>query len=213
MKIMELPLVGGHPALDLVNTLDWDAEARDYLASYEDLVVWFSRTSLTELTELGAVGIPPVTDRVAVLARVIALRSALRLVLFAQLGISGWTEPENIAALALVADRNALAASRARLVPGHAGEPILRVVGTAADHHIEDRLADSALELLTHGMVGHVSRCPIEKGGCGWFFLDQSRNSSRTWCRMEDCGNRVKSRALTERRRRARAEQRAKVEE
>jgi predicted RNA-binding Zn ribbon-like protein len=32
-------------------------------------------------------------------------------------------------------------------------------------------------------------------------FLDQSRNGSRRWCRMADCGTAVKSRRLTERRR------------
>ncbi|MBD1908980.1 CGNR zinc finger domain-containing protein [Leptolyngbya sp. FACHB-16] len=29
--------------------------------------------------------------------------------------------------------------------------------------------------------------------GCGWFFLDFSRNRSRRWCDMEDCGNRAKA--------------------
>jgi predicted RNA-binding Zn ribbon-like protein len=32
-------------------------------------------------------------------------------------------------------------------------------------------------------------------------FLDRSRNHSRRWCRMADCGTEVKARRLTERRR------------
>jgi predicted RNA-binding Zn ribbon-like protein len=36
-------------------------------------------------------------------------------------------------------------------------------------------------------------------------FLDRSRNGSRRWCRMADCGTTVKARRLTERRRAARA--------
>ena len=28
--------------------------------------------------------------------------------------------------------------------------------------------------------------------GCGWLFLDQSRNSSRRWCASGDCGNRAR---------------------
>ncbi|MCL4825828.1 MAG: CGNR zinc finger domain-containing protein [Caldilinea sp.] len=29
---------------------------------------------------------------------------------------------------------------------------------------------------------------------CGWLFFDASRNRSRRWCSMEDCGNRAKAR-------------------
>jgi predicted RNA-binding Zn ribbon-like protein len=31
-------------------------------------------------------------------------------------------------------------------------------------------------------------------GGCQWAFYDASRNRSRTWCSMEECGNREKTR-------------------
>lgn len=34
---------------------------------------------------------------------------------------------------------------------------------------------------------------------CRWGFLDTSRNRSRRWCEMADCGNRAKSRAWRER--------------
>ena len=27
---------------------------------------------------------------------------------------------------------------------------------------------------------------------CGWLFIDMSRNKSRRWCDMKDCGNRAK---------------------
>jgi len=53
--------------------------------------------------------------------------------------------------------------------------------------------------------LSRVRRCPPSEGGCGWLFLDQSRNGSRRWCRMADCGTAAKSRRLTERRRAARA--------
>jgi len=37
-----------------------------------------------------------------------------------------------------------------------------------------------------------VGVCPGE--GCGWLFFDTSKNRSRRWCAMEDCGNRAKAR-------------------
>ncbi|MBZ2410557.1 CGNR zinc finger domain-containing protein [Streptomyces sp. L06] len=30
--------------------------------------------------------------------------------------------------------------------------------------------------------------------GCGWFFLDRTRNSARRWCGSGDCGNRDRAR-------------------
>jgi predicted RNA-binding Zn ribbon-like protein len=29
---------------------------------------------------------------------------------------------------------------------------------------------------------------------CGWLFLDMSKNRSRRWCSMSDCGNTAKAR-------------------
>ena len=30
--------------------------------------------------------------------------------------------------------------------------------------------------------------------GCGWVFLDETKNRRRRWCSMKDCGNRAKAR-------------------
>ena len=68
-----------------------------------------------------------------------------------------------------------------------------------------DRLADAAVDLLRTLDVDHLKTCPLVDGGCGWLFLDRSRNSSRRWCSMDDCGAKAKARRLTDRRRRARS--------
>jgi predicted RNA-binding Zn ribbon-like protein len=52
-------------------------------------------------------------------------------------------------------------------------------------------VARSAAELLTSEDLGRVGECHGE--GCGWLFLDMSRNRSRRWCSMEECGNRAKA--------------------
>jgi predicted RNA-binding Zn ribbon-like protein len=61
------------------------------------------------------------------------------------------------------------------------------------------RIVHSAVELLLHGRIERLRMC----GNCPWLFLDLSRNASRRWCSMENCGTAVKIRLLTERRRRA----------
>jgi predicted RNA-binding Zn ribbon-like protein len=50
----------------------------------------------------------------------------------------------------------------------------------------------SAAALLTSPELERLRRCGGED--CGWLFLDQSRNRSRRWCTMEDCGNLAKVR-------------------
>jgi len=68
---------------------------------------------------------------------------------------------------------------------------------------VPDRLAAACVELVQTVDVLQLKACPLDEGGCGWLFLDRSRNGSRRWCTMEDCGAHAKARRLTERRRRA----------
>jgi predicted RNA-binding Zn ribbon-like protein len=49
-------------------------------------------------------------------------------------------------------------------------------------------LAYAAWDLLTSGPLDRVKRCHA----CPWLYLDQSKNGSRRWCSMEDCGKAVK---------------------
>lgn len=53
-------------------------------------------------------------------------------------------------------------------------------------------VAYSAAELVTGSEADRVKSCPAE--GCGWIFVDRSRNRSRRWCDMQSCGNREKAR-------------------
>ena len=66
----------------------------------------------------------------------------------------------------------------------------------ASGADVVGRVAESAVDLLTHGPLDRVGECPA----CGWLFLDTSRNGRRAWCSMETCGSRVKSRRYYERR-------------
>ena len=38
-----------------------------------------------------------------------------------------------------------------------------------------------------------------EENECTWIFLDETKNHSRRWCSMRDCGNRAKARRHYER--------------
>ena len=58
-------------------------------------------------------------------------------------------------------------------------------------------VARSAAELLTSGDSSRLRQCVGED--CGWLFVDTSRNGSRQWCDMKDCGNLAKVRRFRER--------------
>ena len=54
-------------------------------------------------------------------------------------------------------------------------------------------VARSAAELLTSDESDRVRECEDDRG-CGYLFIDQSKNRSRRWCSMDSCGNRAKAR-------------------
>jgi len=56
-----------------------------------------------------------------------------------------------------------------------------------------------AVELLLSPKRRNVRRCEGPPG-CGWLFLDHTKNRSRRWCSMRDCGNRAKMRRFHEKR-------------
>jgi predicted RNA-binding Zn ribbon-like protein len=206
MDVAALPLVGGHPALDLVNTVErGGGERRDHLTDPPALLRWASRAGLVDDGEAQAVADswerdPAAAD--AALATARAVRETLHPALLAAIGI----EPPDPGALERLRERWVAALVRSRLAPDSGRTSAARlVVGTEPATLIADRAAAGAVEVLRGADLARLRRCPPEAGGCGWLFLDRSRNGSRRWCRMADCGTAVKARRLTERRRAARA--------
>ena len=59
-------------------------------------------------------------------------------------------------------------------------------------------VARSAANLLTSAQLDRVKVCEDDRG-CGFLFLDTSRNRSRRWCDMKGCGNRAKVRRYRKR--------------
>ena len=64
-------------------------------------------------------------------------------------------------------------------------------------------VALDAADLLERELPAGRTRLCDESaiGRCGWLFLDETRNHSRRYCSMKDCGNRAKQRRFQERKR------------
>jgi predicted RNA-binding Zn ribbon-like protein len=58
----------------------------------------------------------------------------------------------------------------------------------------------SSASLLTSAQLDRVKICEDDRG-CGFLFLDTSRNRSRRWCSMTGCGNRARVRRHRKRQR------------
>ena len=201
--IRDIPLVAGHPALDLVNTVEprrpvgAPGTVHEHLAGAGDLLVWAERALLITGAEAAAeaaawADIPALaTDS---LDGVRAVREALFAVLRGSADSS----------LELLWAQSAAAGGRSQLRrSGSSGFEL--VVGVEPGSVVLDRVATAAIELLTTVDLELLRACPLEEGGCGWLFLDRSRGRTRRWCVMADCGAKAKSRRLTDRRRAARS--------
>ena len=53
-------------------------------------------------------------------------------------------------------------------------------------------VALSAVDLLTSDRLSLVRECEDDRG-CGYLFIDMTKNHSRRWCSMDSCGNRAKA--------------------
>jgi len=183
-------LDGGHPALDLVNTVygqvGGPVEA-DVLATPRDLVTFARR--------VGAAGRETPAGPAA-LQSALALREALDAVLRACL--DGEEPPARARRAVEDAAGAAVRAGRLRRTGG-----ALAWTWPARDAMSPvHRLAHAALALLTSDADMADLRCCA---ACCWLFLDRSRGSGRRWCSMADCGTEAKKRRYVQRRRERRA--------
>lgn len=205
MRNPELRIVGGHPVLDLVNTVTPRRPGgREHITSPTALLAWSRRVGLVgagEARTISAAWRARSGSAGQALHATLDVRESVYGILAARLADP---TPGPVAALEHLTLRWAAATARSTLVAG-ADRPAEVVVGTDPAFVVPDRLAFAAVELLRAVDPRHVKECPVDEGGCGWLFLDQSRNSSRRWCAMADCGAQAKARKLTERRRAARA--------
>jgi predicted RNA-binding Zn ribbon-like protein len=193
-------MTAGHPALDLVNTLDdrfSEGGPVELLASYDDLLRFVRQAELISDRQFrGLKGLDlSKQERSAVLAEAIQLRESLATVLYAHL------DDRKVAKNA-VKDLEAIfqrAAGHRRLVfeRKKGNTPRLASRWEFKDVGRESRspawlLAQSANDLLSSTEATHIRRCASST--CQWLFLDISKNHTRRWCDMKVCGNRNKAR-------------------
>jgi predicted RNA-binding Zn ribbon-like protein len=109
---------------------------------------------------------------------------------------------EALRALVLANNGFALEREPLRIVNAAAARLALRL---DADRHVHveansdplDAVVAVALAAMLDGSWGRLKACR----NCHWSFYDRSPNRSATWCSMQLCGNRTKTRAYRRRKR------------
>jgi predicted RNA-binding Zn ribbon-like protein len=188
----EIELAGGALALDFANTVGGThvRPTHDHLRDYGDIA---------RFAVLAGGLQPGVAKRLAERAErdprraaaVYELGIALREAIWAVFSALASGDAPREQDLALIGDAAAAGAARSRLVYDRDG------VGWSlpADGDELERplwgIARSAADLLTSSDRDRVKECA--SATCEWVFLDRSRNHSRRWCDMSDCGNRAKA--------------------
>ncbi len=204
--------IGGFLCLDFVNTVEGRSRLkyakgsysndaymihRDKLSSYSDLVVWSQHEETDLLTSRDAKRLMQLAKSharaaQAVFERAIELREALYRILKS---VTEDRKP-NPSDLEKLNDELIAARAHEKLVFSSATfETTWEEMGSNLDSPLWP-LIRSAGELLTADL-SRLRQCGGEE--CGWFFLDTSRNRSRQWCDMKDCGNLAKVRRFRQR--------------
>ena len=195
-------LLGGVLCLDFANSVDdrTGSHPADYLLDYADLARWGRHAGQLDQGELNVLLAEarrrPDAAR-AVLAGAIALREAIYRVFAA---VAHDERPAEVD-LETIKRAYLTALERARLDEVGDGIGWVWREDESDLERVTWPVTSSAVELLTGAELPRVKQCPGASGGCGWLFLDASRNASRRWCSMEGCGSQAKMRRLYARRR------------
>lgn len=192
-----MELVGGEVCLDFVNTGSSRAAPpfEEKLHQYGNLLTFALRTELLDeplaaRLRKAAAADPGGARRV--LARARELREAIYRAFTA---VDDGRRPADVDLATIAAEASVAAAAR-RLVAGSVRCEYV----WPDDAHLERPLwpiATSASDVATSERLERVKECAADN--CNWLFYDASRNRSRRWCDMRDCGNRAKARRFRRR--------------
>jgi len=190
--------IGGDPAIDLVNTVDWTTRGpeQDRLTDFDRVIQWAQGAGILSAkaaSSLRAQARAEPREAEAAYRDVLRVRAVLGR-LFRAIAAS---EPAGDA----LEDFNRLlgrALERMRVTPASGKHRAARSLqlgwrdgGESLDSIIWP-VVWSAASLIVSEEAPKIRIC----GGpdCGWMYVDRSRNKLRRWCQMETCGTREKSR-------------------
>lgn len=179
----ELPLLGDHPAMDLLNTeMCVDGRLVDSWQSADDVLKWLDRSGIRLEKDEQAL------DGATFLSSALSLRAIARKVIEQRkAGEAGWK--------VYAAELNVYlhgAVSTPHLDQDSDGNLLLtRRSASGGAAYLLGALAEAVAQLLVDGQFDLVKQC--EHPECILWFYDRTKSHKRRWCSMALCGNRYKA--------------------
>jgi predicted RNA-binding Zn ribbon-like protein len=183
---------GERLCLDFANTVSWrgNDQRHDWLDSYSNLVGWGQLVGVLTDDEAGSL-LQEAARRPQEAAQVLERAVALREALYGLFSVVAAGLPPGVTDLDILNAALSRALAHSQLVSTMDGFEWAWVSATGDLERMLWPVAQSAADLLAEGDLKRVGECQGE--GCGWLFIDSSRNRSRRWCDMQMCGNRAKA--------------------
>jgi predicted RNA-binding Zn ribbon-like protein len=183
--------VGNRLCLDFTNTIDdrYRENQEELFVVYPDLVVWSQQMGVVtdeEAHHLLAEAHRRPEEAESVRQRAVTWREALFRLFEASVDEAAPQEEDLQQFNAALAE----AMGHARVVSGDNHYSWGWAEKTTSLDWILWPVLRSAADVLTSEEIHLVRQCASVN--CSWLFLDTSKNHSRRWCNMQNCGNRAK---------------------
>ena len=179
--------------LDFANTVEWHASLNpiEKLNDYLDLVDWGEDAGVLNTREAGQLR-DTAEQRPEDAATVLEVALNLCEAIYRIFGAIGNKRPIDPADLSVLNAALPEALSRMQVVPTTQGFGWRWIKSQDSLDAMLWPVARSAADLLLSDDLDRVREC-VDDRGCGYLFIDTSRNRSRRWCSMASCGNRAKA--------------------
>ena len=193
MENKEWNFDSGNLVLDFVNSAEFHASDHpdEMLESYTDLLSWSHAAGILTQNEVKDLQLHTEKNAKRAAERLNSVL-ALRELLYRMLSAAASHEAIDVSDLSGFNQYLSEALLHSRISPSEdqftwSWDPD----GNPSDR-IQWMLVREAANLITSDEIKRVGECADDRG-CGYLFIDTSRNHSRRWCSMENCGNRAKA--------------------
>ena len=193
MEQKEWDFESGNLVLDFANTAEFHASDHpdEMLESYADLVSWAAEAGLlsqSEKQELLARAKQNPNDATKAFVKALELRELIYRIFSAIAG----DEPPDQAVLSKFNQTLAKSLVKTQISTNEQGFTWSWQNKGKSFDSMTWPIARATANLLVSEDIHQVGECADDRG-CGFLFIDTSRNHSRRWCSMEICGNRAKA--------------------
>lgn len=193
--------------LDLANTVDWRGGARrkDGLKTFRDLLEWSLKNGLIDREESRRLA-ARARSEAGLETRTMRDMDEFREATYRVFSAVAHGSKLDANDLEILNQYLARSLARSKIEPSGA---TFRWAWTHEDRAADAMLwpiARSVADLLTSEELRRVKECANEEEGCGFLFVDQTKNQKKRWCRMDSCGNRAKFRRYYEKHNRPKKE-------